>query len=183
MPRSRCRGSVAPHLLVGTKALASDAYHVGMEHVTVRRAKVRDASELANMLHRLWPEASVAEHAQELVSSLAPNSPGKLPLVVLVAEEPKGCLVGFVEVGLRSHADGCNPSRPVGFIEGWYVEPDYRRRRVGTKLIAAAETWARQQGCTEMASDTWLHAIYSQHAHAAIGFEEVDRCVHYRKLL
>jgi GNAT superfamily N-acetyltransferase len=41
----------------------------------------------------------------------------------------------------------CNPVHPVGYIEGWYVAPKYRRRKVGTKLVAAAEEWARDQGC------------------------------------
>jgi aminoglycoside 6'-N-acetyltransferase I len=34
-----------------------------------------------------------------------------------------------------------------------------------------------------MASDAWLDGLESQHAHEALGFEVVDRCVHYRKLL
>jgi SAM-dependent methyltransferase len=34
-----------------------------------------------------------------------------------------------------------------------------------------------------MASDTWLDSAASQHAHAALGFEVVDRCVHYRKTM
>jgi aminoglycoside 6'-N-acetyltransferase I len=34
-----------------------------------------------------------------------------------------------------------------------------------------------------MASDTWLDALRSQHAHEALGFKVVDHCVHYRKVL
>jgi aminoglycoside 6'-N-acetyltransferase I len=152
-----------------------------MEHVVVRRAEPKDAGELAEMFHSLWPQAGVAEHARELDSLLAGSFPGNLPGIVLLAEESGGRVVGFIEIDLRSHADGCDPSRPVGYLEGWYVLPSYRRKRVGAKLITAAEDWARNQGCTEMASDTWLDAIHSQHAHEALGFEVVDRCVHYRK--
>src|SRR5688572_4077484 len=47
----------------------------------------------------------------------------------------------------------------------------------------AAEEWARGQGCTELASDTWIDNEVSQRAHAALGFELVDRCVNYRKLI
>lgn len=64
-------------------------------------------------------------------------------------------LIGFIEVSLRSHADGCDPSHPVGFIEGWYVKPVFRGRRIGAKLLREAERWAREAGCHEMASDTW----------------------------
>jgi aminoglycoside 6'-N-acetyltransferase I len=63
------------------------------------------------------------------------------------------------------------------------VIPSHRRIKLGTLLIRAAEEWARAQGCVEMASDTWLNNLDSQHAHEALGFEVVDRCVHYRKLL
>lgn len=154
-----------------------------MEHVAVRQAELKDVPILAELFHSLWPYGSVAEHAQELAVLVAGKFPGNLPIVVLLAEEPAGSIVGFVEVDLRSHADGCNPSNPVGYIEGWYVTPPYRRKRVGAKLIAAAEGWARKQGCAEMASDAWLDAVDSQRAHEALGFEVVDRCVHYRKNL
>jgi aminoglycoside 6'-N-acetyltransferase I len=92
-------------------------------------------------------------------------------------------LIGFVEVGLRSHADGCDTAHAVGFIEGWYVLETWRRRGVGGQLVAAAEQWARTQGCTEMASDTWIDGDVSQRAHEALGYEVVDRCVHLRKRL
>lgn len=135
------------------------------------------------MCHRLWPEASVSEHTQELAPLLAGKAPGNLPAIILLAQEPDGRVVGFIEVGLRSHADGCDPSRPVGYIEGWYVASACRRKKVGARLVAAAEEWARHQGCIEMASDTWLDQVGSQRAHEALGFEVVDRCVHYRKHL
>jgi aminoglycoside 6'-N-acetyltransferase I len=34
-----------------------------------------------------------------------------------------------------------------------------------------------------MASDTWQDNVDSQRAHEALGFEVVDRCVNYRKVL
>jgi aminoglycoside 6'-N-acetyltransferase I len=154
-----------------------------MDSVIVRPGVPEDLPELAEMSHCLWPDADVEEHAREREPLLAGKFPGTLPGIVLVAHEPGGPLLGFVEVDLRSHADGCDPARPVGFIEGWYVSPTGRRRKIGAQLIAAAEDWARNQGCKEMGSDTWLDHLESQRAHEALGFEVVDRCVHYRKLL
>lgn len=135
------------------------------------------------MCHELWPDATVEEHAGKIGALLEGKPPGHLPNVILVAEQPGGGCVGFVDVSLRSHADGCDPSRPVGYVEGWYVAPDYRRQGVGAQLVAAAEDWARTQQCVEIASDTWIDNASSQAAHEAIGFEVVDRCVHYRKNL
>ncbi len=92
-------------------------------------------------------------------------------------------LIGFLEAGLRSHADGCDPAHPVGFVEGWLVKEEMRGQGIGQRLLEAAEDWARAQGCTEMASDTWIDNELSQRVHEALGFQVVDRCVHYRKAL
>jgi len=106
-----------------------------------------------------------------------------MPLVNLVAEAADGKLVGFAEVDLRSHADGCDPAHPVGYLEGWYVTQEYRQHGVGRRLVSAAEEWARSHCCVEMASDTWIDNERSQSCHEALGFEVVDRCVHFRKKL
>jgi aminoglycoside 6'-N-acetyltransferase I len=105
-----------------------------------------------------------------------------MPLTIFVAEA-SGRLVGFLEVDLRSHADGCNPSKPVGYIEGWYVAEEYRSRGVGKKLLTEAEDWARNRMCVEMASDVVIDNELSQRVHEIVGYEIVDRCVHYRKKL
>ncbi len=106
-----------------------------------------------------------------------------MALDIFVAETESGLLAGFLEVGLRSHADGCDPRRPVGFVEGWFVSESHRRKGVGRQLLEAAEDWARRQGCLEMASDTWMDHALSQRVHEALKFEVVDRCIHYRKAL
>lgn len=156
-----------------------------METVQIRPAVAADLGQLAAMFETLWPKSSVEEHARELRLILGGKLESVLtmPLIILVAEANGGRLVGFVEVDLRSHADGCNPLQPVGYIEGWFVAENCRHRGVGTQLIAEAEDWAREHGCVEMASDALIDNELSQHAHEALGFEVVDRCVHYRKNL
>ena len=135
------------------------------------------------MREALWPNNSSEEHSRELRLILEGRAPVTMPLIILVAESSARTLAGFLEVDLRSHADGCNPSRPVGYVEGWYVTENYRRKGVGKKLFAAAEDWARNQGCVEIASDTWIDNLVSQRVHEALGYKVVDRCVHYRKTL
>lgn len=150
--------------------------------VAVRPAVHSDAEVVARQFFTLWPEGSLAEHEAEAAAILTGKPVSTLPLVVLVAEV-EGAVVGFIEVGLRSHADGCDTSRPVGFVEGWYVEPEHRRNGVGTALVRAAEAWARTHGCAEMASDAVIDNGVSLRAHEALGFEVVDRCVHFKKHL
>jgi aminoglycoside 6'-N-acetyltransferase I len=150
--------------------------------VQVRLAVPADAEVVACMFVQLWPDGSLEEHCAEAALVLAGTPPSALPLVVFVAETD-GTVVGFIEVGLRSHADGCDPRHPVGFIEGWYVEAIHRGKGAGRALMKTAEDWARSQGCCEVASDTWIDHDSSQRAHEAMGFEVVDRCVHFKKSL
>ena len=154
-----------------------------MEQLIIRRAAPRDCAALGAMRHALWPDSSAQEHAVELAPFLEGEPRGTLPSAIFLAQQSNGSILGFIDVGLRSHADGCDPAQPVGFVEGWYVLPDYRRKKVGARLLAQAEQWAREHGCREMASDTWIDNLESQRVHDALGFQVVDRCVNYRKVL
>lgn len=148
----------------------------------IRPAMMADRPALARAFFALWPNATLEEHDAELARILAGEPVATLPLTILVAEDDRQ-IVGFCEVDLRSHADGCDPARPVVYLEGWYVAPERRGEGIGRALVDAAEAWGRTHGCTEIASDTWIDNDGSQRAHAALGFEVVDRCVHYRKRL
>lgn len=103
------------------------------------------------------------------------------PLTVFVADDA-GTVVGFIEVGIRTPADGCQNS-PAPFVEGWYVQPDRRRGGIGRALMLAAEEWSRAQGYTELGSNTEDYNRLSRDAHAALGFEEVETLVMFRKPL
>jgi aminoglycoside 6'-N-acetyltransferase I len=54
------------------------------------------------------------------------------------------------------------------------VDADCRRRGLGRSLAAAAEAWAKSQGCVEMASDTDPSYPLSPAAHAGLGYQEVE---------
>ena len=128
----------------------------------------------------LWPAiagegSAVSEREEnEILESPERNA-------VLVADDG-GRLVGFVEVALRDWAEGCR-TRPVGYVEGWYVRPERRRAGVGRALIEAAERWTLSRGCTEIASDAELSNALSHRAHAALGFTEIERLVAFAKRL
>jgi aminoglycoside 6'-N-acetyltransferase I len=132
-----------------------------------------------------WQRMSVAlfpEHSAEELAPWMRDFKARPDAEVFVAERPDGSVAGFVEVGTRPYADGCDTS-PVGYVEAWYVDPDVRRHGYGRALLAAAETWARRQGYREIASDALLDNSVSHAAHRRAGFEEVDRVVQFRKRL
>ncbi len=151
--------------------------------VRIRLANASDRPQLESLRHALWPDSSPQENSGELDLILDDKSSMQSRSLAFVAQNDRGIIVGFLEASLRSHADGCDTSRPVGFIEGWYVDESHRRKGIGRRLLAAAEEWARTNGCLEMASDALICNETSQRAHEALGYTEVDRCVHYRKLL
>lgn len=142
----------------------------------VRDAEARDADGWARLRERLWP-GSAGEHTREIATYVRGEP---VRWVCLVAEDDAGDLVGFVEVGLRDYAEGCRTS-PVGYLEGIYVRPGSRSSGVGRMLVEAAEEWARRQGCIEMASDRELDNEASGRFHRALGYEEVERIVCFRK--
>jgi aminoglycoside 6'-N-acetyltransferase I len=150
--------------------------------VRTRPALPSDLDTLTQLCSALWPDAPEQEHRDHAEAIVSGTPPSTLPLTLLVAETD-GAVIGFIEVGLRSHADGCDTRHAVGFIEGWHVLPQHQRRGVGRALMTAAEAWALSQGAREVASDTWIDEEPSQRAHEALGFEVVDRCVHFRKAL
>jgi aminoglycoside 6'-N-acetyltransferase I len=151
--------------------------------LTIRIAEVADRTQLAKMRAALWPEGPFEEHLGEIDKELATGMSGTLPIANFVAQDDKGDLIGFIQVGMRSHADGCDPAHPAGYIEGWFVREAWRNSGVGKALVGAAETWARSQGCVEMASDSLWDNQISLAAHEALGYQVVDRCFHYKKPL
>lgn len=142
--------------------------------LAVRAARPEDAEALNAMRCALWP-ADPAVHRRELEAFFEGVSHPAIE--ILVASDAGGTLLGFCELSIRSYAEGCSSDR-VGYLEGWYVLPDSRRRGVGRALLDAAEAWARAQGCVEFASDAEADNESSARVHRAVGFDEVGliRC-------
>jgi phosphopantetheine--protein transferase-like protein len=146
--------------------------------VTIRPLSPTETQQWLALRRKLWPDTPIPAHLAEMEAMLADPEQN----AVFVSADDEGRLNGFVEVSLRSHADGC-ATRPVGDLEGWFVDESARGRGVGRALVEVAETWARTRGCRELASDADIHNEAGQQAHRALGFEEVGRSVHYRRAI
>ncbi len=145
----------------------------------VERCTEEMLEEWVALRHALWPEApehDLRAEAQAMVRE------GK-GAIALLARCPGGTAAGFAEAALRhDYVNGCTTS-PVAFLEGIYVRPEHRRHGLARLLCRAVEDWARTRGCRELASDVELHNTGSQGMHMALGFEETERVVYYRKAL
>jgi aminoglycoside 6'-N-acetyltransferase I len=148
--------------------------------LTIRHVTKSDSAVWLELRRALWPEYGGSSHAREVAHFFEGEL--KMPLAVLLAEQQGGQVVGFAELNIRPYAEGCSTDR-VGYLEGWFVVADARRRGVGRALVAAAEEWARSQGCTEFASDALANNEISADAHRALGFEEVEVIRCFRKTL
>jgi len=94
----------------------------------------------------------------------------------------KNSFIGLIEISIHDYADGCD-TKNVGFIEGLYVETDYRRRGVAKQLIDKSYEWFRSKGCKEVASDALIENQGSIAMHLAVGFKEVERIVKFARQL
>lgn len=122
----------------------------------------------------------MAHHCNELTRTFLAGNETEAAFMALTNT---GELVGFAEAALRSdYVNGCDTS-PVVFLEGIYVRPENRRMGVARLLCDAVEAWGRSLGCTEFASDASLENAQSRMLHSALGFEETERVVFFRKAL
>ncbi|HLM68725.1 MAG TPA: GNAT family N-acetyltransferase [Longimicrobium sp.] len=143
----------------------------------VREVQPGDRPEWVRMRHALWPHHSVEEHQADVAVMPGEHNPDLA--AVFVAPRAEGRLCGFLEMSVRSYAEGCDGPTP--YVEAWYTDEDVRGTGVGAALVAAAEAWAAARGFREMASDALLDNVGSHRAHRALGFQEVERSVHFRK--
>ena len=146
------------------------------QYFAIRPFREEDLSEWFRLRCRLWDETHEDDHKAEMMDILEHTD----SQLVAVADLGDDRLAGFLEASIRPFVDDC-ASDNVGYLEGWFVDPVYRRQGIGRKLVAFAETWARSHGCTEMASDAEIDNAASIAAHDELGYEETSRLIHFRK--
>jgi aminoglycoside 6'-N-acetyltransferase I len=144
---------------------------------TVRVLQESDLSEWLRLRKMLWDETSEDDHRDEMLDIIEHGD----SQCVVVAEAGDQ-LVGFLEVSIRPFVEDCETDH-VGYLEGWFVEHEHRRKGIGEALVRFAEDWARRKGCTEITSDAEVGNDLSLKAHEALGYVETSRLIHLRKSL
>jgi aminoglycoside 6'-N-acetyltransferase I len=146
--------------------------------IVVRPFHEGDLSEWFRLRQLLWDQTGDEDHKEEMMDILDHHE----TQFVIVCDVGNGQLGGFLEASIRPFVEDCL-SDNVGYLEGWFVEENYRKQGIGTRLVKMAEHWAKERGCSEMASDAEIYNETSISAHSKLGYKETSRLVHFRKEL
>lgn len=146
----------------------------------IRPATSDHLDQWAALRIALWDWDTVEDHREEAEELYLSSDPNRTAFVALDGE---GAVIGFAEATLRrDYVEGCETS-PVVFLEGVYVVPESRKTGAAKALSDAVADWGRSRGCTEYASNALLDNVDSHAFHAAIGFDETERIVFFKKEL
>ena len=143
----------------------------------VRIAINGDSRVLAEMAVQMWDSHTVDELEAEFVETL--NDKQSAFFIKYINDLP----VGFAQCGLRTDYVEGTESSPVGYLEGIFVKEEYRKNGYAKELLSACEIWAKEIGCSEFASDCEIDNMDSFKFHMAMGFDEANRIICFKKRL
>lgn len=143
----------------------------------IKRIQIDDIEKIVFLVKKLFTNTPIDELRNELIQDLV-----KKDIAIFVCYL-KNEIIAFAQCQLRyDYVEGTNSS-PVGYLEGIYVEPMYRKQGIAKKLLEECEKWSLKKGCTEFASDCELNNSISFNFHLSVGFEEANRIICFRKKL
>jgi aminoglycoside 6'-N-acetyltransferase I len=132
----------------------------------------QNLQEWAILCDALWADDGEEGIAEEYISEWRN---GELPHEFLYYSDSEA--VAFVSLDLRhDYVEGTDTS-PVGYLEGIYVKPEFQNKGIAREMVEFAKDWAKERGCTELASDCDLWNKESILFHEKVGFEEANRIV------
>lgn len=141
----------------------------------IRRAGMNEARELADLAIQMWADYDPEDLEAEFCK-LAMNDEA-VCFIKYVEDKP----IAFAQCQLRHDYVEGTESSPVGYLEGIFVSEGYQKRGYAAQLLSECEKWAKEKGCTEFASDCELDNADSLRFHLAVGFEEANRIICFRK--
>lgn len=143
----------------------------------IYKASQKDAADVAKLAVMMWQEHTIEELTEEFAAIIGVEDSAVFVL------EMDGQKAGFAQCQLRHDYVEGTDSSPVGYLEGIYIRPEYRRKGYAKELLADCEEWAEKKGCSEFASDCELDNDVSLQFHMAMGFEEANRIICFRKII
>lgn len=141
----------------------------------LNKYNIKDCAKLA---HTLWPDIEYQELLDEFTDIIDSDNQ---ECFLYYEDETTKEYIGFVHASIRFEYVEGSESSPVAYIEGIYVEGDFRRKGIAQVLVNKVEDWGKDKGCSELASDCEIDNNLSIDFHKGIGFEEANRLVCFIK--
>lgn len=104
-----------------------------------RAAIQNDIQIVAALAQKLWPGHSISELKEEFAFLLAGQE------AVLVLALDGGSPIGFAQCQLRHDYVEGTSGGPVAYLEGVFVERDYRGHGVARGLLSRCEAWEKRK--------------------------------------
>lgn len=141
------------------------------------KATKEELDDVVKLALKLWPNHTFDEFIKEFTNHINETS-----TEVFIAQSDDR-IIGFAQVGLRhDYVEGTSTS-PVGYLEGIYIEEEYRKRGIASELVRACEAWSLEKECAEFASDIEMNNKDSYKFHLKFGFTEANRLICFTKKL
>ncbi len=141
----------------------------------ITRATEIDAPALAKLAIQMWSNHTLSELEEDFAEIIGNEN------AVCFIKYAEGKPIGFAQCQIRhDYVEGTETS-PVGYLEGIFIQEEYRHRGFAKELLQKCEKWANDKKCSEFASDCELNNIDSLKFHLAMGFDEVNRIICLRK--
>jgi aminoglycoside 6'-N-acetyltransferase I len=141
----------------------------------INKATIKDSAILSELAINIFENNLINDLKTEFCEDL--NNENIVFFIKYINNNP----IGFAQCNIRvDYVEGTSSS-PVGYLEGIYIKEEYRCNGFAKELLFECEKWAKEKGCQEFASDCELTNITSLKFHLAVGFEEANRVICFKK--
>ena len=141
----------------------------------IKSAEKSEARILAELAIQMWDDNTVPD-LEKMFEDLTQSDKA-----VCFIKYVDNTAVGFAQCQIRTdYVEGTDTS-PVSYLEGIFIVEAYRRNGYAKELLKECEKWAKEKKCSEFASDCDLDNMDSFRFHMAMGFEEANRIICFKK--
>ncbi len=138
---------------------------------TIRAAQASDHARMAELAGQLRYPSTPEEIARRLQ-----GIEGSADAAVFVAELETGEIAGWIAVFVYRTVEADARAE----VSGLVVDERFRSQRVGERLLARAEEWAREKGCQAIGLRSNVireraHAFYERHGYTHVKTQKAFR--------
>ena len=143
--------------------------------IMIKIATINDSYIITQMAIKMWESHSFEGLENDIIETIKDNK--SVFFIKYINDIP----IGFAQCSLRYDYVEGTESSPVGYLEGIFVEEQYRNNGYAKELLLSCEKWAKDKGCIEFASDCELVNNESLLFHISMGFIEANRIICFKK--